>query len=213
MQTIDLPIRGMTCASCVATIERGLHRVPGVQTAAVDLAAAKATVTYDPAIAQVNDLIQAIEEAGYAVKAARAAGGTGGMANQPSSWQTLKQMLKMAACCAGPILGLALLAPLAGSLGVGVSSVVSFLLVLACPLSMLVMMYFMMRGQKAERQGQGQVEGQPRPQMPPAETAVAMAEGNGQPEGREALYAPEARQPSTVSVPTTPRPKSSRPLG
>jgi cation transport ATPase len=187
--------------------------VPGVQTAAVDLAAAKATVTYDPAIAQVNDLIQAIEEAGYAVKAARAAGGTGGMANQPSSWQTLKQMLKMAACCAGPILGLALLAPLAGSLGVGVSSVVSFLLVLACPLSMLVMMYFMMRGQKAERQGQGQVEGQPRPQMPPAETAVAMAEGNGQPEGREALYAPEARQPSTVSVPTTPRPKSSRPLG
>src|SRR5919106_1766731 len=101
MQTIELPIRGMTCASCVATIERGLRRVPGVQTAAVDLAAAQATVTYDPTVAQVNDLIQAIEEAGYEVKAARAAGRTGGMANQPSTMQTLKQMLKMAACCAG----------------------------------------------------------------------------------------------------------------
>ncbi|MGH8069023.1 MAG: heavy-metal-associated domain-containing protein [Candidatus Entotheonellia bacterium] len=213
MQTIDIPIRGMTCASCVATIERGLHRVPGVQTAAVDLAAAKAAVTYDPAIARVNDLVQAIEEAGYEVKAARAAGGTGGMANQPSTWQTLKQMLKMAACCAGPILGLALLAPLAGSLGVGVSSVVSFLLVLACPLSMLVMMYFMARGQKAERQGHGQAEGQPRPQMIPAATAVAMAEGNGQPEGREALHAPEAHQPSVVSAPAMPRPKPSTPQG
>ena len=210
MQTIDLPIRGMTCASCVATIERGLHQVPGVQTAAVDLSAANATVTYDPTVAQVNDLIQAIEEVGYEVKAARAAGGIGGMANQPSSWQTLKQMLKMAACCAGPILGLALLAPLAGSLGIGVSSVVSFLLVLACPLSMLVMMYFMMRGQKAEGQSQGQAEGQPLPQMTPA---VAMAEGNGQPEGREALHAPEARQPSAVSAPTMPIPQSSRPPG
>jgi hypothetical protein len=132
------------------------------------------------------------------------------MENQPSTMQTLKHILKMAACCAGPILGLALLAPLAGSLGVGVSSVVSFLLVLACPLSMLVMMYLMMHGQKAERQSQGQAEGQPLPQMTPT---VAMAEGNGQPDGREALQAPEARQPSAVKAPTMPIPKSSRPPG
>ena len=132
------------------------------------------------------------------------------MKNQPNTMQTLKQMLKMAACCAGPILGLALLAPLAGSLGIGVSSVVSFLLVLACPLSMLVMMYLMMRGQEAEKQSQGQAEGPPLPQMPPA---LAIAEGNGQPEGREALQAPEARQPSAVSAPTMPIPQSSRPPG
>jgi copper chaperone CopZ len=198
MQTIDIPIRGMTCASCVATIERGLHRVSGVQTAAVNLAAAQATVTYDPAITRVNDLIQAIEEAGYEVRAARAAGGSSGMANQAGPIQTLKQVLKMAACCAGPILGLALLAPLAGTLGIGVSSVVSFLFVLACPLSMLVMMYFMMRGQKAERQDQGQTEGQPLPQMTPAETAVAMAEGDGQLDGREAFPIPGEIQPSPV---------------
>jgi copper chaperone CopZ len=205
MQTIDLPIRGMTCASCVATIERGLRRVPGVQTASVNLAAAQAAISYDPAIAQVHDLIQAIEDAGYEVTAAHATEGTSGMANQPSALQTLKHILKMAACCAGPILGLALLAPLAGTLGVGFSSVVSFLLVLACPLSMVLMMCFMMRSQKAERQEQGQAEAQPFPQMPSPDTAVAMAEGNGRPQGREALSPPEERRPLPVTDRATPQ--------
>jgi hypothetical protein len=122
------------------------------------------------------------------------------MANQVGPIQTLKQVLKMAACCAGPILGLALLVPLTGTLSVGVSSAVSFLLVLACPLSMLFMVYFMMRGQKAE--GQGQAEGQPRPQMSPVETTVAVGEGGGQ---------PEARLPSAMSGSTMPSPKSFRP--
>jgi hypothetical protein len=121
------------------------------------------------------------------------------MENQPSTMQTLKQILKMGACCAGPILGLALLAPLAGTLGIGLSSILSTLLVLACPLSMLVMMYFIMRGQKAERQGQGQAEGQPRPQLLPAQTAVAMVEGNGQPKGHEAVPIPEEIQLSAVN--------------
>jgi hypothetical protein len=118
------------------------------------------------------------------------------MANRPSTVQTLKHILKMAACCAGPILGLALLAPLAGTLGIGVSSVLSTLLVLACPLSMLFMMYFMMREQKVGMQGR--IEDPMLPHMPPADTAVAMAEGNGQPAGREALPISEGTQPSLV---------------
>jgi copper chaperone CopZ len=211
MQTIDLPIRGMTCASCVATIERGLRRVPGVQTASVNLAAAQATISYDPAMAQVNQLIQAIEDAGYEVTAARATEGTSGMANQPSTMQTLKQLPKMAACCAGPILGLALLAPLAGTLGIGVSSVVSFLFVLACPLSMGLMMYLMMRSQKAERQGQGGAEAQPLPPRPSPDTAAAMAEGNGGPQGREALPPPEAHRLLPVTEGATPQRNLSRP--
>lgn len=197
MQTIDIPIRGMTCALCMATIERGLRRVPGVQTAAVDLAAAQATVTYDPTVAQVNDLIQAIEEVGYEVKAARAMGGTGGMAHQPSIWQTVKPMLKMGACCAVPILGLALLAPLAGSLGIGFSSVLSFLLILACPVSMLVMLYLMGRGH-AGMQGQERAEKRPLPMATSADSAVAMAEGDGQPEGRDAPPVLEEAPPAPV---------------
>jgi hypothetical protein len=118
------------------------------------------------------------------------------MANQPSTMQTLKQFLKMAACCAGPILGLALLAPLAGSLGVGLSSMLSTLLVLACPLSMLFMVYFMMREQKAEEKRRA--EEQPAAEATAPGSAVAMAEGNGQPEGREALPILEQIQPSSV---------------
>jgi copper chaperone CopZ len=211
MQTIDLPIRGMTCASCAATIERGLRRVPGVQTASVNLAAGQATISYEPAMAQMIHLIQTIEDAGYEVATTRATEGTSGTANQPSAMQTLKQILKMAACCAGPILGLALLAPLAGTLGIGVSSVVSFLFVLACPLSMGLMMYLMMRSQKAERQEQGRAENPPLPQMPSPDTAVAMAEGNGRPQGQEALPPPEAPLPLPVIELAPPQRNLSKP--
>jgi cation transport ATPase len=195
----------------VATIERGLRGVPGVHTASVSLAAGQATISYDPAMAQVHHLIQAIEDAGYEVAAARATEGTSGTANQPSTMQTLKQILKMAACCAGPILGLALLAPVAGTLGIGVSSVVSFLFVLACPLSMGLMMYLMMRSQKAERQGQGGAEAQPVPHMSSPDTAVAMADGNGRPQGQEALPPPEAHRPLPVTEGATPQRNLPRP--
>ena len=46
--TIELPITGMTCASCVARTERAIGKVEGVDTAAVNLATEKATVTLDP---------------------------------------------------------------------------------------------------------------------------------------------------------------------
>ena len=119
------------------------------------------------------------------------------MANQPGTTHTLKQILKMGACCAGPILGLALLAPLASSLGVGVSSIFSFLLVLACPLSMLFMMYFMNRGVGGKR---GRPQERPLPAVSPPDTAVAMAEGDGQPEERKGLSIPEESQASPVSA-------------
>ncbi|HEX9899192.1 MAG TPA: hypothetical protein VGC81_08185 [Candidatus Methylomirabilis sp.] len=119
------------------------------------------------------------------------------MANQPRTMQTLKHILKMGACCAGPILGLALLAPLAGSLGIGVSSILFFILILACPLSMFLMMYLMGRGH-AGMQGQGRAEEWPRSAATPTATLVAMAGGDSRLEGREALPAPEETRPSPV---------------
>ena len=44
-QTVDLAIEGMTCASCVARVERALTAVPGVASASVNLATERATVT------------------------------------------------------------------------------------------------------------------------------------------------------------------------
>ena len=54
----------MTCASCVARVERALKKVPGVEDAAVNLATEKATVTFEARTA-VDSLLGAIEDAGY----------------------------------------------------------------------------------------------------------------------------------------------------
>ncbi len=65
---VELPITGMTCANCVATVERALRRkVPGVVSAAVNLATERATVEYLPDRASEDDLVRAVEAAGYGV--------------------------------------------------------------------------------------------------------------------------------------------------
>ncbi|MBA2449137.1 MAG: copper-translocating P-type ATPase, partial [Chloroflexi bacterium] len=64
---VTLPIEGMTCASCVRRIEKGLSRVPGVHEASVNLATEKARVVYDPAVAGLDQLTEAVEKAGYKV--------------------------------------------------------------------------------------------------------------------------------------------------
>jgi P-type Cu+ transporter len=60
-------VTGMTCTSCAATIERNLRKVPGVQTAKVNFASERATVTFDPSQADLPDLIAGVERAGYGV--------------------------------------------------------------------------------------------------------------------------------------------------
>jgi Cu+-exporting ATPase len=64
---VDLPVQGMSCASCVAKIEKALTRLPGVQTASVNLAAEKAAVTYDAERVGVSDLARTIGDLGYEV--------------------------------------------------------------------------------------------------------------------------------------------------
>lgn len=60
--TVQLAIKGMTCASCASRIERALHAVPGVTQANVNLATETATVN---GTAQLTDIMQAILTAGY----------------------------------------------------------------------------------------------------------------------------------------------------
>src|SRR5467141_3255654 len=67
MKTITLPITGMTCANCVATIERNLRKLDGVQAATVNLASERAAVEYDPAKLGQPAIIARIERAGYGV--------------------------------------------------------------------------------------------------------------------------------------------------
>jgi len=65
LEKVAIPIRGMSCASCVDKIERGLLAVPGVVHAAVNLAAEKATVEYVAGQTTLPDLRRAIEAVGY----------------------------------------------------------------------------------------------------------------------------------------------------
>ncbi|WP_372528463.1 heavy metal translocating P-type ATPase, partial [Piscinibacter sp.] len=64
--TLQLSIEGMTCASCVGRVERALARVPGVQSADVNLATETASVQLGLPLA-AQTLAQAVERAGYAV--------------------------------------------------------------------------------------------------------------------------------------------------
>jgi Cu+-exporting ATPase len=66
-QTIDLAITGMTCASCVSRVEKVLARVPGVETAAVNLATERARVVANHP--DLPALIKAVEKAGYGAAA------------------------------------------------------------------------------------------------------------------------------------------------
>jgi len=65
VEKITIPIAGISCASCVATIEKALQATPGVIAAAVSFATNAAAVEYTPAMATPADLRRAIREAGY----------------------------------------------------------------------------------------------------------------------------------------------------
>jgi Cu+-exporting ATPase len=64
---LTLPITGMTCANCVATVERNLKKLDGVQTAVVNLSSERATVEFDAARLRLPDFIARVNRAGYGV--------------------------------------------------------------------------------------------------------------------------------------------------
>jgi Cu+-exporting ATPase len=72
--TTTLAIGGMTCASCVRTVEVSLKRLPGVVSAGVNFAAETATVVYVPTTVSVADLTRAVIEAGYGARPVAAPG-------------------------------------------------------------------------------------------------------------------------------------------
>jgi len=63
-ERVQLPIEGMTCASCATRIEKRLNELDGVE-ASVNYATEAASVAYDPAAVESEQLVEAIEGAGY----------------------------------------------------------------------------------------------------------------------------------------------------
>lgn len=61
----DLQITGMSCASCSAFVEKKLGQLAGMQSVNVNLAAQRASVVYDDQKLSIEQMIEAVEKAGY----------------------------------------------------------------------------------------------------------------------------------------------------
>ncbi len=66
-ETITLPVQGMSCASCVLTIEKAVNSMPGVANVTVNFAAEKAIVEFDRKISSLHDIKKRIKDVGYEV--------------------------------------------------------------------------------------------------------------------------------------------------
>ncbi len=88
-QVTDLAIEGMTCASCVAHVEKKLTRLSGVAAASVNLATEKARVSYDPASVTLSRLVGAVESAGYRARPLVAPPVPAAVATSGEAWQEL----------------------------------------------------------------------------------------------------------------------------
>jgi len=62
---ISLPVEGMTCASCVARVEKTVAKVEGINNVSVNLATEKVSFDYDPKLVDLKDVAARIEDAGY----------------------------------------------------------------------------------------------------------------------------------------------------
>ncbi len=62
LKKAELPITGMSCASCVAKIEKGLSKMSGIVDAKVNFATEKATITFDPSRVTMGDFVATIKD-------------------------------------------------------------------------------------------------------------------------------------------------------
>ncbi len=113
MSSVDLPISGMTCASCVSRVEQAIAKLPGVVKVTVNLATEEATVELVSGAVTTGQIIEAVQKAGYDASA------------KPGPEQTVaSQLSKVSASrrdathvIAAAILTLPLVAPMISAVG------------------------------------------------------------------------------------------------
>ncbi|MGA4638275.1 heavy metal translocating P-type ATPase [Stutzerimonas stutzeri] len=150
VQSLELAIDGMTCASCVGRVERALLKVPGVRSAAVNLASERAHVevlgTPDPAA-----LIQAVGAAGYHA--------TASSERRPAADAERRLQRERWAVIAGLLLAAPLVLPMFGELFGQhwmLPAWIQFLL--ATPVQFVLGARFYVAGWKAVRAGAGNMD-------------------------------------------------------
>ncbi len=151
VQSLELSIEGMTCASCVGRVERALLKLPGVRSASVNLASERAHIevlgTVEPAV-----LIQAVEHAGYHATASGA--------ERPDVEIAQRRLQRERwAVIAGLLLAAPLVLPMVGELFGQhwmLPPLIQFLL--ATPVQFILGARFYVAGWKAVRAGAGNMD-------------------------------------------------------
>jgi Cu+-exporting ATPase len=106
---VELPITGMTCASCANRIERKLNKLDGV-TATVNYATEKATVDFDATTVDTEELIATVRAAGYDATLRSAAAGPAGDAGEDLDESApLRRRLIVSAILSLPVLLLSMI--------------------------------------------------------------------------------------------------------
>ncbi len=104
-ERVRLELEGMTCASCAARIERKLNKLEGVE-ATVNFATEEAAVSFDPTRASLEDLVGAVEAAGYGASLGADA------AETEKATRQLRLRLIVAAVLTAPLTAIAMIPPL-----------------------------------------------------------------------------------------------------
>ncbi|HZO06662.1 MAG TPA: heavy metal translocating P-type ATPase [Solirubrobacterales bacterium] len=109
-ERVELPITGMTCASCANRIERKLNKLDGVS-ATVNYATEVAAVEFDPALVEPEALVETVEAAGYetALPAADGAGSADREAGEDDETAPLRRRLLISAALSLPVLVLSMI--------------------------------------------------------------------------------------------------------
>ena len=110
-QHLELPIEGMTCASCAVRVEKRLNKLDGVE-ATVNFATETASVDFDPAVAP-EALVAEVERAGYrAALPATEADAVAGESPRDDALASLRRRLVVSAALSIPVVALAMVPPL-----------------------------------------------------------------------------------------------------
>jgi copper chaperone CopZ len=94
LQSVELPLAGMTCAACAARIEKQLNKLPGVE-AAVNFATERATIRYATAGTTAAKLVETIRKTGFEVPPATLDLAIGGMTCAACATRIEKQLNKL----------------------------------------------------------------------------------------------------------------------
>jgi len=104
---LELPIGGMTCASCASRVEKRLNRLEGVE-ATVNYALERASVDFDPARAAPSDVVAAVQKAGYEAVLPQPRAASESPASEQDETASLRRRLVVSALLSVPIVALAM---------------------------------------------------------------------------------------------------------